>query len=176
MPFWLQVLGLFMSILALGVAIMTLPTAFQMWWGRPSLDVEFKTDRSTRAVALRCLITNELIATWWHRKAGVIRDAAHDVRGSFTIRKGGTNELIFPGRLPFHADLRAGVPVSSVIALQFFEKEMAQTRNHESDDESLMLPPGEYECELKLMWSQGGGITKNRTFRVAKNVDGTYWR
>ena len=54
---------IFLSAIAFGLAVVTLPTAFQMWWGRPAINVEFSADRMDVGTSLKCYIYNDFIKT-----------------------------------------------------------------------------------------------------------------
>ena len=180
MPFWLQVLALCVSFLALGVAVVTLPTAFQMWWGKPTLDVEFKTDRRESGVGLRCFITNDPVKGW-RKELGVHRETANNLCVVANIREGGRGSLVGNmirptinvenGPLSLRVDLHAGLPGIAVIFTQETGQENAII-NDKSKNISIL--PGEYECELKVVYDRGVIIKKTRCI-IGRTADETYW-
>ena len=60
-PEWLGWTDVVLSVVAFGIGLMTLPTAFKMWWGKPTPDMRFATDRRESGVGLKCFITNDQV-------------------------------------------------------------------------------------------------------------------
>ncbi len=83
------VAGFIIGILALVVAIVALPTAAQMFWGRPKVSLSVHQEQADWGKMLTCRIANQPIDSSFLRKIRVYRQDASDVAVSFTIRKEG---------------------------------------------------------------------------------------
>ena len=96
-PLW-QWIGLFGGLTALGVAVMALPTVFQMIWGKPvvkvKLVVSLSRNKSDTKRYLVCKITNPPVKHWVLRMLGVYRRTADDVHALFHIEDAITHKMI----------------------------------------------------------------------------------
>lgn len=88
------------SVLALFLALLALPTVFQMFWGRPRLVINFGEQAYSfpqgEGKALMCLISNPPVESPVLRKIGVRRAAADDVFAGIRIYEEGTNRVVIP--------------------------------------------------------------------------------
>ena len=166
------------SLLALVVALMTLPTAFQMWWGKPAVSVECTTDRRESGVGLKCLIWNRPVKGW--RKKLAYRETANNLCIIFTIRDGKgelVGSMIRPtinvenGTPSVRVDLHAGLPGIAVMCLQETGQQEAEIND---ESKNITVGSGEYKCELKVVWDRGSTTIKKR-FIIGKSIDETYW-
>ena len=124
-PEWLGWTDVVLSGVAFGLAVVTLPTAFQMWWGKPAVRVTFTADRREMGVGLKCFIANDRVKGW--RKKLAYREPANNLCMFCTIRdgKGGlVGDMIRPtiniekGTPTLRVDLHTGFPGIAVICLQ----------------------------------------------------------
>ena len=185
MPFWVQVLCLCVSSLALGAAVVTLPTAFQMWWGRPSLDIQFNTARREGVVVLQCLIFNKKIKSKLLRFLGVYRrDQANINYVGARIEKSGSRDLVGESRLlldvedespSYRKTLAAGFPATATVAFHGYGKESAHLDSNKKKTDPKPIEPGEYECEVVVHYDNMEYKTRNRLI-VGNIYSDTYWR
>ena len=179
-PEWLGWTDVVLSVVAFGIGLVTLPTAFQMWWGKPTPDMRFVTDRRESGVGLKCFITNDQVKGW-RKMFGVHRETANNLCVVATIRERGTKrpigDMIRPninvekGESSLRVDLHAGLPGIAVIVYQ----ETGQVGAKINDEsKNTVIDPGQYECELNVVWDRGS-ITKNTSCVIGKSIDETYW-
>jgi len=86
--------ALIVGIVALVVAILGLPAAFQRLWGRPKISLERGTGNLADAVFLECKIWNEPINNILLKAMGVNREAADDLTALIEIKEAGSNKVI----------------------------------------------------------------------------------
>jgi hypothetical protein len=73
-----------LSVVASVIGLVTLPTAFQMFWGRPKIELTFHETRTDGYALMRCYISNEPINSRVIRKLGVSRTVTN-VTADFEI-------------------------------------------------------------------------------------------
>ena len=170
---WMQWTGFVLSVIAFGLA---LPTAFQMWWGKPSLEIKLVRDRLNAGVGLTCEIRNKPIERQFLRWLGVCRKAAHGMRATATVSKAGSGELV--GRLLLEIDVGGNAAVPRVDlhpAVPSFARVMVQG----SGETSAMfgkrkILPGEYSCKIEVAW--GHDTRRGRkSFSVTDDANSTLW-
>ena len=180
----LQWVDIFLSAIAFLVGIVTLPTAFQMWWGKPRLQFEFERKRIRDGVGLNCSITNEPVSNRILKWAGVIRHAANKVRITVTIRDNGTRQFVAREKTPikveneersYSVDLYPSSRSLVIIVMQNDGSSSGEIDAPGSEDGKIDIPPGEYECTLGVKWGQDS-VSKTRVFYINKNVEATRWR
>ena len=182
-PEWLGWTDVVLSVVAFGIGLVTLPTAFQMWWGRPTIDVQFTTDRREGIVALKCFITNPPV-TGWRKKLGVYRETANNLCIIYTIREGGTERLIADmerpriniekGESSIRVDLHSGLPGIAWILYQEAGEKIAKINAKDDKSEYPTVEPGEYECYVKIVWASGS-IDKRARCMIGRTIDETHW-
>ena len=182
-PDWLQWSDVVLSLIAFGLAVVTLPTAFQMWWGRPAIEIDFAEQSVDIGVGLNCNITNCFIENEFLTLLGVRRTAAYDLGVKATIRESGTGKFIWSGLVKiytekndssFRIDLHPGIFAFATIIFQ----ERGKTTvclSPMDEDEDVKIEPGEYECEINVVWGQEGIIAR-RLFLVSDDIDLIAWR
>ena len=179
-PDWLQWTDVVLSIIAFGLAVMTLPTAFQMWWGRPSLSIEYERERLDPGVGLNCRIENVPLKRKLPSMLGVVRETAYAVKVSAIIRESGSGKTlsqIIPninveGAPPSsRADLHPGVPAFAMLVFQG-QDGVAFVGPPKDDGTETALSPGEYDCEVTV--TCGAKFSKvQATFVVENNANNT---
>lgn len=184
-PVW-QWSGLAISVIAFVLAIMTLPTAFQMWWGRPEIKIRFvKADRSNM-VALQCYIENEPIRSKLLRMLGVHRDSA-DIAADLTVRETPNGRQIVhkrpllnieQGEPTLRVTLAARLPAIFAVAYQMRDNQQAAIFSDGGDridtGNEILLVPGVYEAEVHVLL-QDANVVSKKTFQIGRNSEGTYW-
>jgi hypothetical protein len=92
---WVSLVALICSIIALAIGVMTLPTAFQMFFGRPKIAFDFCDRHRGDVHLLHCDISNEGIKSRFLRFIGVTRSRT-DISAFFAIFEYGTDKVILP--------------------------------------------------------------------------------
>ena len=174
-PDWLQWTGVVLSIIAFGLALMTLPTAFQMWWGRPSLSIAYERGRFDPGVGLNCRIENVHVKSKLLSMLGVVRETAYAVKVSALIRESGPGKILsrvipninVEGSPPSsRADLHPGVSAFALIVLQGQDNVAFVC----TPDRETVLSPGEYDCEVTVTCGTKSSIVQT-TFVVESNAN-----
>ncbi len=183
-PEWLEWTDVVLSVIAFGVGFVTLPTAFQMWWGKPRLRFEFDRSRVRGGVGLIFWITNEPVRNRLLKWVGVTRDAAQKVRMTVTIRENGTKRFIASGKTTikvendeslYSVDLYSNTRSWAIIITQGDGAASGEINAPGNKDGKLDIQPGEYECTLSVKWGQGSA-SETRIFYVNPNVEATQWQ
>ena len=182
-PEWLGWTDVVLSVVAFGIGLMTLPTAFQMWWGRPTIDVKFTVDRREGMVGLKCFLTNPPVRGW-RKKLGVYRETANNLCIILTIREGGTKLLVADmarprinverGESAIRVDLHSGLPGIAVIFYQAADDKGAKINSKQDESDDPIIEPGEYECYVKVVWANGS-IDKIARCIIGRTIDETRW-
>jgi hypothetical protein len=86
--------ALIISVVALVISIMTLPTAFQMICGKPKIRVKFEKTILNEMTLLRSYLWNEPVKNRFIRSLGVTREPV-EVSASISVEKS-TGELVTP--------------------------------------------------------------------------------
>ena len=85
--------ALLLSVIALGISIMTLPTVFQMFGGRPSLETTLDEQQDGNSKVLRVKVANRQVKNRFLRLMGVVRESA-DIVGQLTVAEAGSGKII----------------------------------------------------------------------------------
>ena len=180
-PDWLQWTGVVLSIIALGIALMTIPTAFQMWGGRPSLSIECERGRFDPGVGISCRIENVHVKSKLLSMLGVVRETAYAVKVSAIIKESGTGKILSRIRLNINvegappsprADLHPGVHAFALLVSQGGQDSVALVVRPKDGGSETTLSPGEYDCEVTVTCGTKSSIVQ-KTFVVDNNADRT---
>jgi len=82
------------SIIALGVALMALPTVAQMVWGKPVINLSFESRMEGNQRILFCQLTNPPIENKILRMAGVYRRQIDSISVLYSIKDTNTSEIM----------------------------------------------------------------------------------
>jgi len=82
-----------LSLIALTISIMALPTVFQMLWGGPSLQVNLDDRQVENNKTLRCSIVNKPVKNRFFSGVGVIRQPT-EILGEIAISEAGSGRII----------------------------------------------------------------------------------
>ena len=180
----LQWVDIFLSAIAFLVGIVTLPTAFQMWWGKPKPRFSFEKLRVDGGAGLICAISNAPVKNKILKFFGVRRSVAQDFGGSATIKRTGSREFVAQKTLKIkgreqepcaRVDLHPGIGTFALILGQEQGEPHGKFTRGNDGEEVILIEPGEYECELRVTWGQDSA-TARRTFMVGTKLDKTHWR
>ena len=126
-PILLAWAGIVLSIIAIGIGLMTLPTAFQMWWGKADLEIEFIDDSNDSSRSLRCQIKNKPLTCKLLQVLGVTRDVALGLQVKASVTEEKTGTCVWSKNLELRRiyrdpsmliDLHVGTPADSMMVLQ----------------------------------------------------------
>ncbi|MGC9953428.1 MAG: hypothetical protein ABSD21_04015 [Rhizomicrobium sp.] len=166
----LGIIGIVISVLALGLGLMALPTVFQMFFGRP--DFDFGVDEFTGPDGKSLFITlrNKTTKSWFLKKIGVVRETG-DIDASFNIRQLGTNQPV--ATLVSGSLHNAALRESGLMVRAFPGRTIGLTVIHMYDDTAHIvdarrddletIAPGDYIVDAAFICSE-------RIFRVSKNL------
>jgi hypothetical protein len=99
-----QWLGLIIGIVGFILALLATPSALQMFFGRPHIQIEFGTRTRQGLVGsyeqvMECQLYNRPIKRAWVRALGIRRTPAEDLCAFYTIQEVGSNRMLRDGRL-----------------------------------------------------------------------------
>jgi hypothetical protein len=92
-PYHMEVAALVIGIIALLVSLVTLPSAFQMFWGGPKLYFDFLELDGSDVKRLYCSISSVPIQNRTLQRLGVRRESAV-VSAKFRICEAGSNRIV----------------------------------------------------------------------------------
>ena len=182
-PDWLQWSDVVLSLIAFGLAVVTLPTAFQMWWGKPRIEVNFEKCRVHGGASLVCIVRNRPVDNRILRSLGVRSSPANRIGVFSSIRTSGTKALVGQGRSGINVenvdkshlvDLYAGTKAWVILVIHNDDGSSAKI-NTLGNQKDISVEPGEYEYEFKLQWGENS-IKKMKHFYVGKRPDETNWQ
>jgi hypothetical protein len=110
-PAWVSWMGLGLGALGVAVGIVTLPTALQMFFGRPKIAFGFSDHHEADLYMLRCHVSNSPIESKALRRLGVIRSSVC-IGADVKLVEHGTNRIIIPLlRMRLATDKETGLQV-----------------------------------------------------------------
>jgi hypothetical protein len=182
----LGIIGIVISVLALGLGLMALPTVFQMFWGRPKLTFEADEFMGTEAKILVIAIKNQPIKSRFLRKLHVEREIGN-VLAFVDIQEHGTGKFLvraLPGLLNCAPTREQGLltralPGFTVGLTVIATKDGKATIVSGHTEKLLPIGPGEYVAfativrgdeDYKLMQSFRIGKLDHETIWYQRNV------
>ena len=153
--------SLVMSLIALGISIITLPV-----WGNPLLEASLNTHYAGDAKALRFYVGNKPIKNRFLRFIGVIRQTT-EIVGQISVAEVGSGKILLPSsRVWLHTDKERGNQVSlasflpALIIIAFYQNEEAilivgdkPLKNLDSP-ENIKLERGRYRATCTISYTQ----------------------
>ena len=170
-----------LSAVAFGLAAVTLPTAFQMWWGRPSIAAEFERERYDSGAALRCRIRNAPVRNKLLAALGVVRETAHGVGANAIITESASGKVLARRRLQFSVegadpspsvDLHARIPAVALVVVQGTDAASAVASPSTGEDSDILIGPGQYGCEVTIVCGTKE-LTIHQEFVVRESANST---
>ncbi len=170
-----------LSAVAFGLAVVTLPTAFQMWWGRPSLAVEFERERFDSGVGLCCRIRNAPVRNKLLSALGVVRETAHGVAANEIITESGSGKVLVRRRLKISVegadptpsvDLHTGIRAVALVVFQATDDASAVASPTTGEDSDILMGPGQYDCEVTVVCGNKN-LTIHQEFVVCEGANST---
>jgi len=170
------------SIIALVVAIMALPTIFQMIWGKPKLMILFGVKEIPDGKILQCELVNPPIRNKLLKRLGIRRVTAEDIMGRFYIEEYGSRRVVFPGEVPkiithngTEGHQRIGLAASFFPAIfGIVLSSYTDKRVYVFEEQETVLPPGKY-CACIHVTMEGKPFEKQRNFVVSQTHPFAYW-
>ncbi len=148
-PFLWQWIGLIAGLTALLVAVMTLPTAAQMIWGKPNIEISFKErgDKRENTLFLSCLFYNRPIENRFLRILRVYRRAVDSMSVFFSIE-----------------NIRESRMVVTDIIAQIYS-------THDTPKASVSLPTSILPTTIDLVKAMHNGKANTIAHYEPKNID-----
>ncbi|MFC1909629.1 hypothetical protein ACFLXD_07320 [Chloroflexota bacterium] len=167
------------SIVALVVALMALPTVAQMIWGKPNLSLDFEDRVGEGGKVMVCKIFNLPIKNRLLRKIGVRTTVAEGIIAHFEIKVANTDEVIYPGVVPhiitYDGNIKAQrVNLAASVFNAFFRIVSVQGNKVTVFGEEIVLIVGRYTVFAEITSERN--ITKAKKDIVVTNkIPYAYW-
>lgn len=171
----LETIGIWAGIVGCGLGVVALPTAFQMFWGSPSLSLSFHEDAGPHS-ELRCVIHNAPVANGLLRALRVYRTEP-DVGGIIEVHLADSTEIlesisiIFDEESYSHKVSVQDGAVFTVAHLSGYRRKIIVGSIGHEDSDSVVLPDGNYDVVIRLGYS---GHTKTLCKRVIVRGEHAY--
>lgn len=175
--------GEWLGLVALVVALMALPTVFQMHWGRPQIDFIFGAVTDRQSTVLQCTIRNRPINSRVLRALGVRRDAANVIAAYKIHGPEFVTELIHPKLASYkdngeQIELAAG-PVGASMGIIFIRDSNAyiveDPRFREKRDSPMVpIASGTYHAGIVVFCGEKNFI-REAQFVITANAGNSYW-
>jgi hypothetical protein len=171
-----------LGLLALGVAVVTLPTVFQMIWGRPYLTFETRVLADGDSTLLVCSVFNRAIENRLLVRCGIRRETAL-VTCSMKTSDVATGQFLHPSIVTpkswdsdeklVHQELPAGFLPINIVMVRAWSDDGATT--WDDDGNPIAIHPGTYEIQAAF-WVGERVFKFQRLFVItANNARHSYW-
>ncbi len=172
--------GEWLGVAGVALAVVALPTVFQMLAGRPKIEFGFSEILTHDTKLLRIEIRNRPVSNAFLKFLGVRRDSAHITSGYTVVNAatgqkvvGLTNPQIVVGDIHARAvELPAGILVAQ-IGVAYAKAESVSVLE-DSEVGGVFLPPGNYLIPLVVFCGEKSFVAR-KEFVVTQNPLGTYW-
>lgn len=174
------------SVIALVVAIIALPTVFQMVWGRPNVDVIFtdSKDKRNQRKYLHCQIVNLPLENRLLQRFGVYRRPIDDVHAFFSVEDIKIHKMVVTDIMASvyttqNAEqmISVSLPASTIPALI----NLVEARNDgytntiaHYEPKNIQLPVGKYCAIIKVKTSEKEKEFR-RNFFVGNKQEDLHW-
>ena len=166
------------ALIALGLAVVALPTVFQMFWGRPSITVEFTRDEQGD---LFCEIYNRPVSNPFLTLLGVRREAA-SITAGILIQNEDTQEVVLGTTIPaividdqlMNLDKTHLPPSHSPLSTMIVQISGHGAGAYNSNGQRIQLPTGTYRMEM-IVTAGENKTKKQRNFVVTTEPRNSYW-
>ncbi|HEY4374895.1 MAG TPA: hypothetical protein VGN52_23440 [Burkholderiales bacterium] len=183
-----MVLGEWLGIAGLVVAIMALPSVFQMLWGRPQINFELASRMENGASVLCCKLFNQPIKNRILIWMGVKRESAN-IYGAYKIWNVEAGRFVFTDVIQpllvtqednaIHLELRPGVLGAAFAVICVAEgnayvvQNEKQIKNPEIE-KGTVLSPGNYRVPIIIFCGEAKFI-KSAEFVITADPMNSYW-
>ncbi|MGO9786668.1 MAG: hypothetical protein ACLPL5_07665 [Stellaceae bacterium] len=178
----MEVAGIVISVVALGLGLMALPTVFQMFFGRPKLDLGEDEYTGPDGKSLFITVKNRPIKNRFLKFIRVVREVG-DVSAFFDIQQQGSNLFVakdISGSLHNSALRESGLMVRAFpgrtigLTVIHFEKGTAYVVDARAQGGFKELPEGDYVVNAVIFC--GEQIYKiKKLLKVGKEAHLTFW-
>jgi hypothetical protein len=174
--------SLILSIIALIVGVVTLPTVFQMWFGRPRIETKVRHQEWSDQKRFICEIYNSYIDSKVLRTIGVSRDDV-TISAGYEILEAGTNRtvvnqnraMLYPlsdvGSKGLRIRLEDAFPAAFVCMIYTNGKLFVQLDNGEEKE----LSSGRYIVHVVIATKHEGDLLFRHGIIVDRNRETTQW-
>jgi hypothetical protein len=178
---WVSLVALICSIIVLAIGVMTLPTAFQMFFGRPKIAFDFCDRHKGGAHLLHCDVSNEGIKSRFLRFIGVTRSRT-EISAFFAIFEYRTDKVILP-QIPARitTDREDGWQVSLPFSVAPARINLIADNGtgaaivHQSDSEIVPLEMGKYRIEIDVITETQKSFKGTKYAIIGQRGDRAYW-
>ena len=165
-------------MVALAISVMTLPTVFQMFGGKPKIRVEFEKTILDELTVLRCHIWNQPVRNRVLRRLRVVREPV-EISVSFSVERT-SGELVAPLVTPtITTEKESGKQVTlfyhavpARVAIIIIKQNTAFILY----DDEKKLKPGGYVVNLDLILSNATMHRYQEKLVIGENANQSYWR
>ena len=166
------------SLFALGISALALPTLFQMYWGGPSVKMETNESHVENWRLLRIYIYQPRIKNKFMRKVGVLRQPT-DVQVRYEVFENPTGKLVLPAQFPKLKTDREHAPLvtlsgffPAIIAIAGANGVGAYLFTGDDMSGNIPLATGRYKISITAIYAMHKEERKSFLFTV--NHDSTY--
>ena len=180
-PAWMSWAGFWLGVVALLISLVTLPTALQMFFRRPKVEIEFDSNYLDGMHRLKCHIFNRGIKSKFLRRLGVVRTPV-EISASASISEYGTNKMIVSLlRARLSTDKESGLHVElpfSIVPARFnivgyIQDKGAFIISQDDDPDCIVLDRSAYRVKVDVITAHQGLITEIRFIIVGNGHP--YW-
>jgi hypothetical protein len=178
-------LGEWLGIIGVGLALLALPTVFQMIWGRPRIEFEFEERTEDGKKVLACRIFNRAVKNPVLKFLKVRREVAH-ISAAYTVHNDATGNRIVSLTQPIFVTQRghskeielAPTITGALVGIVFANDQgvfAAEAAHGQSGDQpATLLPPGTYSVPLVVFCGEEP-FSISRSFVVTQRPLDSYW-
>jgi len=173
--------GIIIAFAGFFLAVMALPTVFQMILGKPQVLVEFKASSQDEYKALQCHIANKPINCGFLRKLGVTRQATH-ITASISVYEEGTKKPIREhAMLLINQGAGESVEIANLttvwpLIIAPFGKEKETPAFINDGNGKVEIAPGYYTVELFILCEDRNKIIVEKGLHVGQKMSDLWWR
>ena len=174
-------IGEWLGVIAIALGIIVLPTALQMFCGRPKIEFEFSVVGDKKNSALQCKILNRPIESKFLTWLGVRRENAH-IFAAYRVENTDTGEIVVDlmqpiivskGRRGKEFELTSSF-LGVSIAIAWISEQGVYALEEEIDKKAIPLKSGIYSVPLMVFCGEKS-FPVRRNFVVTSNPIDTYW-
>jgi hypothetical protein len=180
-PAWMSSAAFWISIVALVLAVVALPTTLQMFFGKPKITIRFSDDAVNGGHRLKCFFSNKGIKSRFLRWLGVVRVPVQ-IEAMLFLTEYKTDKVIIPLlRLHLSTDRESGLHVhlpfsimgarAFVIGYNAERDTFVIPQNDERD--ATILNPGIYCVRVDVVTAYQALHTESRYLVVGQHKP--YW-
>jgi hypothetical protein len=172
-----------MSIVALVMAVVTLPTVFQMYGGKPSIDVSPNVHDIKGVRVLRFFIRNRPVTSRFLKTIGVVRQAT-DILVNFNVCEAGSGKVVtnmVRAQLRNERHERAmqislASYIPAIVALIICDEEgSSKIITEEELSAGVPVTRGRYRIQFNIIYAHNRHFKFTAEFSVGNKPEDPYW-